>query len=319
MGGEGHGGLQVHEALTDRGTGPSHIYYALAPTEYFSIRPNGRFPVSQTGLSGLLFEIASDERLGILRAVARSPLRHTEIARRLSLTGSETTRHLNRLTGAGLIARDLEGRYGGTPLAEALQLGLPFWEFLAMHRRYLATHRVTLVPTPFVERLGELRSGSFIEGTYPVVAAQEQALRRVERQIWVVTEQRFEQAIPILRDKASRGMDVRVVRSQPRLEQEQREGRDIRRNFLLRTLPEVNVFLAVLDDQAGLCLPTRDGTVDMSTMLLVTDPEGYGWSRDLFLNLWDRAKAPPMARPPAPRSGRGTTRDGGSGTFGTGA
>ncbi len=264
--------------------------------------------MSPTGIPSFLFEIASDERLGILRAVAEGPLRHTEIARKLSLTGSETTRHLNRLAQAGLLTKNLGGDYALTPLAEALRLGLPFWEFLTAHRSYLATHRVTVVSTPFVERLGELRWGRFVEGTYPIVAVQEQALRHALRQIWVVTEQRFEQAIPILREAASRGVDVRVVRSRPLLEQERHQGRDIDRNFALRTLPEVRVFLAVVDEQAGLCFPTQEAKVDMSSMLLMTDPEGLRWARDLFLSLWNEAQERPATGPPSSRAGPRASR-----------
>ncbi len=261
--------------------------------------------MSETGLPAFLFEIASHERLGILHALSASSLRHTELARKLSLTGSEATRHLNRLMETGLITRDPGGSYALTPLAEALRTGLPFWEFLLSHRSYLESHRVTGLPLPFVERLGELTLGRFIEGTYPVVAVQEQELRRAERQIWVVTEQRFEQAVPILRERASRGADVRVVRSWPLLEQERREGRDIERNFPLRTLREVKVFLAVLDNQAGLCLPTLDGKVDMASMLLMTDPTGYQWARELFLSLWEKGED---LRAPGSRPLRGGRR-----------
>jgi predicted transcriptional regulator len=242
-------------------------------------------------LSEFLFEIASDERLGILEALGKKPLKHSEIARRLSMTGSETTRHLARLSEAGLVARNGRAEYELTPVAETLRVGLPFLEFLARHRDYLLRHRFTGVPAAFVERLGELIEGKFVGGTYDVVAAQETALRAVARRIWVVTEQRFDLALPILREKAGKGADVRVVRARRLLEEEKRTGRDVKRNFPVRALPEIAVFLAVLDDQAGLCLPTADGKVDMATMVLLTDPAGFRWAHDLFLDLWGRAEA----------------------------
>src|SRR2546427_8502210 len=52
--------------------------------------------MESTGLARFLFELASDERLGILGAIEEKPLRHAQIARRLKITDSETTRHLNR-------------------------------------------------------------------------------------------------------------------------------------------------------------------------------------------------------------------------------
>lgn len=251
-------------------------------------------------LSPFLFEVASDERLGILKAVAERPLKHAEIARRLSITGSETTRHLNRLTSAGLVTKNLRGEYETTYLAEALRTGLPFFEFLSAHRDYLRTHRLLVVEPPFAERVGELRNGAFVQGTYQIVAVQENALRAVKRRIWVVTEQRFEQALPILRAKAAEGADVRVIRSRPLLEDEKRTGVDVRRNFPVKVLRDVPFFLAVLDDQGGLCLPTSDGKVDMGTMILLRDSEGCRWCEELFLRWWERAE---VWQIPGPRPG----------------
>ena len=51
--------------------------------------------MESTGLARFLFELASDERLGSLEAIEEKPLRHAQIARRLKITDSETTRHLN--------------------------------------------------------------------------------------------------------------------------------------------------------------------------------------------------------------------------------
>ncbi len=253
-------------------------------------------------LADFLFEIASAERLAILEAVAERPRKHAELARRLSVTGSEMSRHLNRLIEAGLVRKNPAGAYVPTPLAEALGAGLPFFETLFAAREFLLHHRISVLDPPFLARLGEIGRGTFEQGTYQVVAVQEEALRAAERRIWVLTAQRFEQALPILRAKSARGLDVRVIRARPLLAEEKRAGRDVERNFPVRVLDEAPVFLAVLDDQAGLCLPGLDGKVDMATMLLVKDPAGCRWSEDLFRAYWDRAA--PWHTPMSPESGR---------------
>ena len=241
-------------------------------------------------LASFLFEIASPERLAILRAVAASALRHADVAERLSMTGSETTRHLNRLASAGLVAKNPEGLYEVTPLARVLLAGLPLVEFLTAHRRFALTHRLSALDPRFVARLGELREGRFTNGTYHVIAVQDNALRAVRRRIWVATDQAFEQAIPIFREKIGQGVDVRVLRPVRAAHEEGRTLPRIERNFPVRLLPEVGLFLAVLDDQAGICFPGTDGAVDMSMMLLVRDPTGYRWAEDLFGELWNRAQ-----------------------------
>ena len=241
-------------------------------------------------LAGFLFEIASPERLAILRAVGEKSLRHAGVADRLSMTGSETTRHLNRLVAAGLVAKNPAGEYSATPLARLLLAGLPLLEFLTEHRRFLLDHDLSSLDPRFVARLGELGQGSFTNGTYHVVAVQDNALRAVERRIWVATEQMFEQAIPIFREKVGHGVDVRVIRPLRVAREEGRTLPRVERNFPVRLLPEVGLFVAVLDDQAGICFPTLDGRVDMSMMLLLKDPAGYRWAEDLFAELWARAR-----------------------------
>lgn len=256
------------------------------------------------GLAPFLFEIASDLRLRILALVAERPLKHAEIARRLAMTGSEATRHLNRLSAAGLLEKTPQGGYALTTLATTLRAGLPFFEFLTRHRAFLATHDALVVGSTFVERLGELRRGEFVHGTYEVVATQEESLRRVERQIWAVTEQPFERGVPIFREKVRSGVDVRVIRPRGALEEELRGGKRVVRNYPVRGLEKVPVFLAVLDDEAALCLPALDGRIDMASMLLLNEPEGFRWAKDLFLDLWNRATERRIVFPPASGASR---------------
>lgn len=239
---------------------------------------------------GILFEIASDERLRILRALERRPMRHAEVGKALSMTGSETTRHLNRLVAAGLVRKGSQGEFALTEAARALRAVLPFFDFLAAQADYLNNHEVSGLETPFLERLGELARAEVVRGTYRVLAVQESALKAATRRIWVVTEQRFDQGVSILRERALRGTDVRVVRSRTLLTEEKRSRRDVERNFPVKTLAPVPLFLAVVDDQAGLCLPKADGTVDLANMLLVTDSLGCRWCEDLFLRLWESAE-----------------------------
>ncbi len=241
-------------------------------------------------LAPFLFEISSDLRLRILEALAERPLKHAEIARRLSMTGSEATRHLNRLVTAGLLVKAARGEYAPTPLAAALRAGLPFFEFLTKYRPYLLAHNALAVGAPFAARLGELRGGTLTRGMYDVVAVQEAAIRAARRRIWVITEQPFERALPMFREKVAAGTDVRIVRPRGAIHAERAAARPIERNYAVRLLDEVRFFLAVLDNTAGLCLPTPEGRIDMMDMLLLEDPEGCEWASDLFLRTWSRAR-----------------------------
>ena len=166
-----------------------------------------------TGLARFLFELASDERLGILQAIDERPLRHGQIARDLRMTDSETTRHLNRLASAGLVTKNPRSEYELTNLARLVSVGFPFFRFLVTNREFILKHNVRALPPEFVDRLGALGEGTFVTGMYDVAATQERYLRAVKQRIWVLTDQMFEQAVPIMREKAASGADVRVIRS----------------------------------------------------------------------------------------------------------
>jgi len=241
-------------------------------------------------LARFLFELASDERLGILDAIAEKPMRHAQIARHLKMTDSETTRHLNRLASAGLLMKNPQSQYEPTNLARLVSAGFPFFRFLLSNREFLQKHNVRVLPSGFVERLGALTAGTFVTGMYDVAAAQVRYLRAVKQRIWVLTDQMFEQALPILREKAKAGADVRVIRSREGFEREIARLPPVERNYPVRLVPDARIFLAVLDDVAGVCFPTVDGKVDMEAMMLLTDPSGHRWASDLFAQAWSEAR-----------------------------
>ena len=243
-----------------------------------------------TGLARFLFELASDERLGILQAIDERPLRHGQIARDLRMTDSETTRHLNRLASAGLVTKNPRSEYELTNLARLVSVGFPFFRFLVTNREFILKHNVRALPPEFVDRLGALGEGTFVTGMYDVAATQERYLRAVKQRIWVLTDQMFEQAVPIMREKAASGADVRVIRSREGFGRGTALLPSVERNYPVRLVEETRIFLAVLDDLAGISFPTVDGKIDMEAMLLLSDPVGYRWSADLFTHLWNGAR-----------------------------
>src|SRR2546428_5780771 len=176
--------------------------------------------MESTGLARFLFELASDERLGILESIEKKPLRHAQIARRLKITDSETTRHLNRLASTGLLTKNPQSQYEPTSLARLVSAGFPFFRFLLVNREFLLKHDVRVVPAEFVERLGALNGGTFVTGMYDVAAAQERYLRAVKQRIWVLTAQLFEAAVPGMRGKAGARAGVRVIPSPDRVQRE---------------------------------------------------------------------------------------------------
>lgn len=266
------------------------MYLSSVRSENLSIDTNNPRGMESKDLVRLLFEVASAERLGILTAVSEGPLKHAQVARRLDMTASETTRHLDRLTSASLVAKNPEGKYEPTNLARLLSAVLPFFRFLTSHREFVLGHDLLDLPPGFVERLGDLSESTFATGVYGVVALQERGLRAAKRRLWIRTDQVFEQALPILEEKARAGADVRVIMPREGFKEAFPDPSVITRYYPVRFLEEVRVFLAVLDDRAGVSFPTPDGKLEMSTMLRLRDPRGYRWAEDLYVHFWREAR-----------------------------
>src|SRR5947208_17102817 len=106
--------------------------------------------MESTGLARFLFELASEERLGILAAISEKPLRHAQIARRVRMTDSETTRHLNRLTAAGLVTKGPQSEYVPTNLPRLVSADFPFFSFLLAYREFLLHRDVIRLAASFL-------------------------------------------------------------------------------------------------------------------------------------------------------------------------
>src|SRR3989441_3421918 len=231
--------------------------------------------MESTGLARFLFELASDERLGILDVIEEKPLRHAQIARRLKITDSETTRHLNRLASTGLLTKNPQSQYEPTSLARLVSAGFPFFRFLLAHREFLLKYDVRVVPAEFVERLGALNGGTFVTGMYDVAAAQERYLRAVKQRIWVLTDQLFEAAGPVMRGKAGAGADVRVVRSRGGGQRETARLPPVQRNYPGRLGSEARKLFSGPRRGARGGVPSPRGKGGQGAEVLVFQPGGH--------------------------------------------
>lgn len=240
-------------------------------------------------LADFLFEVASPERLVILSRLSRGALSHTELARGLKRSASETSRHLQRLAAAGLITKDSNRRYRLTATARVFNAGIGLLEFLVANREFFRSHDVAGLDPRFLSRIGELGKGTFTSGEYGTVSVQENALREAQARVWMISEERLDRFLPTLRECAREGTDVRILCAGGSTERTRRLIDPIEPGFPMQIVGDLGLFLIVVDDRAGICFPQIDGPVDRSTMISVHDPAGLRWAEDLFLECWTRA------------------------------
>ena len=84
----------------------------------------------------LFFELASEDRLNILRELDNTSLKMQDIARKLDLTATEASRQLQRMSKANLIKRIPDGTYTVTCYGRLLLVLSSSMEFAFRHKNY---------------------------------------------------------------------------------------------------------------------------------------------------------------------------------------
>jgi predicted transcriptional regulator len=233
------------------------------------------------GIGGLFFELASQNRLVILRELRSNSLKMNEIARRQDLTATETVRQLKRLSEALLIERQPGGsytitQYGMLVLHMSSSLG-----FLFKHRSYFLTHDVWRLPIQFIDRLGELSESSLSVDTMESIRATERIIAEAKQFFWGIGEGHFTENMNKMgAEQVSKGVEYRIIIPLPPAKSKSIEG---------RSLSDVPVLLALTENEASVSFRLNNGKADYSGFI-GKDPVFLNWVKDVFLHYWAKAK-----------------------------
>lgn len=88
---------------------------------------------NQPDIQKLFFELASESRISILRALNEKRWKMNALARKLDLTTTETFRQLQRLSEALFVSKDSDGYYNLTSFGKLVLFLSPSFEFILKH------------------------------------------------------------------------------------------------------------------------------------------------------------------------------------------
>ncbi len=241
-------------------------------------------------ISELLFELSHPTRLEILRLITETPMRLTKIADRVGANNPEVSRHLDRLRAAGLVEREPEGTYLVSPLGLYVLSSLPGLDFLARNSDYFRDHDLSLLPDPFVGRLGELNACERAEGTYVGIEKGIEIYGQSEDWFSTLTPEYLPdsvEVVPDVREKLSQGVTFRTIvgptfRLPPSLEPTP-ENR-------FRVVPKLPLGLGVSEKEAMIVFPDLKGRIDLSVAFSSDDERFLRWCEDLVEWLWSRGE-----------------------------
>ena len=240
----------------------------------------------------LLFLLSSADRVNILSAINEERLRLSQLASKFSMTTQETSRQLARLSDAKLIEKDPKGLYGLTGLGNLALKLLPSFGFLVRRSEYLLSHDLSFLPPEFIERVGELSEGRYMERVGSTLELINRVLRECREHIWLMADQVL--MSDAIRAKLSSPDRVswRIVVPAGSAPQERYPPfpSELRGRMEVGLVEEARVAIALNEGLAGLAFADSKGKIDFDTGLQGSDPQFLGWCTDLFTYYWSRAK-----------------------------
>jgi predicted transcriptional regulator len=239
--------------------------------------------------SELLFNLSSADRLALLSAVKSNRYRLTALSKIINASAQECSRHLSRLSEAGLISKDAESLYQITPLGEGLLSLLPGIKFLISHKSYFQSHDLSFLPRSFMERIGELEDGDYIDHFSRVLERIRSTVSGGKEYVWLIADQ------PIIVGNAagssfySRDIPVRFIF-------DSRVDRKILSTISkalirseIRLLGEIRVAMGINEIGAGVVFPNKAGAIDFGGGFYSQNSIFRSWCSDLFQLYWSQS------------------------------
>ncbi len=241
-------------------------------------------------LGNLMFELANEDRLRILIRLQEKPMRLTQISNKLKLNMQETSRHLSRLSEAGLVSKDSEGRFRIQPFGEEILNLLAGFEFLEKYRDYFNSHDLSGLPLSFRNRIGELKTCVLSNDFFTSLHLVNNVIRKAEEYLWMISDQVLVSSKPL----AMEVIETRTTKFRWILLEdlvpppEFKPMPFVSSRMERKTLKKIDVAMVLSEKEAQLAFRGTDGKMDFRSFSVV-EPLPLNWCKELYEYYWNRA------------------------------
>jgi predicted transcriptional regulator len=254
-------------------------------------------------LCNLLFEVSNEDRLRILHLLHQQGMNVTQLSKALGLSSQETSRHMSRLNKIGVTIKESDGKYHLTLYGKLLLTHIQGIDFTSRHQQYFRDHTLDQLPCPFIHRLGELSSSTFISDIMVVFTNIETVIQEAEEYLWVITDQYLPSNMPLHIAAYERGVRERDIeaknwvvphRIKESLRDEEAIAQGIHHARATGVLEEcmldhLDLYLFMSEKEVAIvAFPLPDGRFDYFGFSS-TDDQVHAWCRDVFEHYWERA------------------------------
>jgi predicted transcriptional regulator len=259
-------------------------------------------------VSEIFTELASETRCSILISLDKRSAKLSSVARELDITAQDAFRNINRLLDAGLVRRGGGGGEGDGGSFQLTELGrlaikqIPYFLVIKKHQELFEDHTLKYIPDKFAQRIGALENCEVVENVTPVLERLKKLEYSAKQYLRIMVSQAWPEEGKIFAERAMNDVDVwtiigrntvfpkEVIESViPALDGLQKSGK-----IKGKMLDIVSIALYISDSQSAVMLPNMKGEVDMSMLLVATDPSFNEWCLDLFNYFWECAGPPSL-------------------------
>jgi predicted transcriptional regulator len=245
----------------------------------------------------ILFELSNEDRFNILQELVYENFNVTNMAKRLSLTTQESSRHLNRLCEVGLIKKNISGDYDLTIYGVLILNQISGVMFTTTNMKYFLDHKTEDLPLEFLYQLSKLSESRLVTDVMVSFAHIDRIIDESTEYIWRLTDRYNMMSLPKLEAATERGVNLRLLQSKyfqyppewPGPGVVLRKAR-LAGRFEVRHSSEANLFIAMNEREVAiLAFPMDDNLYDYRGFTS-NDEEFHGWCREVFQNYWKKGK-----------------------------
>ena len=226
--------------------------------------------------------------MSILENLKTERMKLTQVSKKLDITVTEASRHLQRLSDAKLISRDSDGLYLLTGLGKLAISQIPNLSFITDHSEYFLSHDPSTLPYQFLNRLGELSECRFDSDTGRNVNHSAQMVKDAEEYACVMTYQYPVLTTSIIEQRLDEGLDFRFLFPEG-VQPPEGIRLDVFRRCSMRSIPRIEARVILTDKEAQFGVPSTDGRSDYAAFISQSE-KFRRWSRDLFEHYWGTGK-----------------------------
>ncbi len=235
-----------------------------------------------------MFELSHPARIGILKLAMTKPIRHRDVLQGSGLAPSEATRHVRRLIGSSVLAKNRDGFFDITNFGKVVAERLNIFDFISSHSSYVERHDFASVPLGF-DIFQMLMKSNKIEGTMEVVNAILRINVGSKLVLSCVLDEFNDSLVAVQAEKLRNGMEIYLILSRgKRVPTEYMDNRMMAIN--MKAMGEIPFFLLASETESLICFRTITGKVDYSMAFHSSEPEFLEWCAALFNYYWLRGK-----------------------------